>query len=232
MIAAKEYFFIHSNIKVDVTKLSDRKFRAILHWLPYWLPNIEIEQHLNFLLEAPVTISYVRLPQPGYRGCFSTQRRVESVADLDALPHFLRVPFEGKYYKAYVFVPGRPQMCFQCGQRGHMRSDCSRNHPEEIIKTVVQSPSNISLPTLSGDATPAPTPLESDMDSELESVVCIINTKQPSDNNMMKENDQIIAFVPSTRDFVSDAHIRPMSQNCTPESSCYTNVKNHKQQFQ
>ena len=72
----------------------------------------------------PVASTYIKIAQQGYKGFYSTQRSIHSVADLSDLPYFIPVKYEGKTYRTFLFIPGRPPVCFACKAQGHMKSSC------------------------------------------------------------------------------------------------------------
>ena len=112
-------------VQVSISRLSKGFFQATLHWIPYWVPDRDVESVFSTLLSSPVTCTYIRVPQVGFLDCFSTQRAIQSVVSLEALPHFLYVTSEGVSYKSCLFVPGRVPVCFACHQPGHMRGQCT-----------------------------------------------------------------------------------------------------------
>ena len=117
-------FTILDGVHVVVTKLSDGHHTAQLHWLPFWIPHSDIEQSLSILLGDKVTCTYICIPQKGFEGYFSTQRSIQSPANLAKLPYFVNIVSEGVIHKSCLFVPGRPQICFNCHLTGHMKSSC------------------------------------------------------------------------------------------------------------
>ena len=119
---------------VAVTKFDDGCYSATLHWLPFWVPNCVVESCIGSLLSDDIIhSSYVRIPQPGFKDCFGTQRKINSAKDLKKLPYFVPVKYEGTVYRTCLFVPGRDPICFQCNAIGHMRNQCT------IEKTTAQT---------------------------------------------------------------------------------------------
>lgn len=117
--------FSIGNNRVSVTKLDSGLHTAYLYWCPFFVSHADVERAFNAQLAGKVASEYIKMKQEGFSQCFSTQRRIISSVDLSVLPHFLNVTSEGKNYRCFVFVPGRPTVCFNCGQQGHMRSKCA-----------------------------------------------------------------------------------------------------------
>lgn len=93
--------------EVKVTALSISCTTAVLYWLPFWVPHNDLETCLNSMLPGKVLATYVRIPQKGFDGCFSTQRRIHSTVDFQGLPHFITVKSRGVSHRCLLFVPGR-----------------------------------------------------------------------------------------------------------------------------
>ena len=125
-------------VHVVVSKLSDGFHTAQLHWLPFWIPHSDVEQSLSILLGDKVTCTYIRIPQKGFEGCFSTQRSIQSPANLAKLPYFVNIVSEGVLHKSCLFVPGRPQICFKCHLTGHMKSSCKAENITQAIANPVK----------------------------------------------------------------------------------------------
>ena len=98
-----------------------------------------------------VTCAYVQLPQHGFQGCFSTQRKLCSPVDLKAVPYFVDIQSEERVYRAFLFVPGRPAVCFDCGLTGHMKNACPGKQSSRTIFTRPLSP--VSIPDAKKRAT-------------------------------------------------------------------------------
>ena len=111
-------------------------YTAFVHWIPFWVPHVDVECALASVLQGTYKSSYIRIAQKGYEGCFSTQRRIRSTADMSSLPHFIKIHSEGLTYKGHVFVPGRKPVCFNCGSEGHMKSDCGAIANPEVSESV------------------------------------------------------------------------------------------------
>ena len=116
--------FVVNDRSVSVSRLSSILTSATLFWLPYWVPHDHVVDCLESVLDDRVSCNYVRLPQHGFSSCYSTQRKIHSAVDLKKLPYFITISSEGRSYRSFLFVPGRPAMCFGCGQVGHMKNDC------------------------------------------------------------------------------------------------------------
>jgi hypothetical protein len=127
-------FFIRDIIPVHVCRYSEIKHTATLFWLPYWVKNEEVENVLSQLVGSKVAVSYIRIPQQGFHGCYSTQRKVLCPAGLSKLPHFINIESEGVKHRCFLFVPGRPPICFQCGSVGHMKSKCKNNKSDVVLQ--------------------------------------------------------------------------------------------------
>ena len=103
----------------------------------------DVSDSLEELLGESITCAYVQIPQHGFHGCFSTQRKIRSPVDLQHLPHFVEIASEGKVYRAFLFVPGRPTVRFNCGRVGHMRGSCPGKDDETTFKRPSSSPVEI-----------------------------------------------------------------------------------------
>jgi len=138
-IVAQGDFFI-GEVPVNVKLMDLVSFTIFVHWLPFWVPHLDVERSLCRALEGNYTSSYVRIDQKGFPGCFSTQRRVHSTVDVRQLPHFLSIRSEGINYRAFLFIPGREPVCFQCGKLGHMKDKCGgKQVVQQTIDMVVPS---------------------------------------------------------------------------------------------
>lgn len=115
------------DIWVRVSRFTDICNVATLHWLPFWIPHSDVVSSLCKLLGSRLTCQYIQIPQKGYEGCFTTQRRIEAPVALDKLPHFIQIDSEGQSYRTFLFVPGRQSVCFACGEFGHMKSSCGND---------------------------------------------------------------------------------------------------------
>ena len=138
LILSQGSFTILDGVHVVVSKLSDGFHTAQLHWLPFWIPHSDVEQSLSILLGDKVTCTYIRIPQKGFEGCFSTQRSIQSPANLAKLPYFVNIVSEGVLHKSCLFVPGRPQICFKCHLTGHMKSSCKAENITQAIANPVK----------------------------------------------------------------------------------------------
>ena len=105
---------------VTVSRLSSVLTSATLFWLPYWVPHDDVVDSFESLIDDIVSGNYVQLLQHGFSGCFSTQRKIRSPVDMKNLPYFLTISSEGRTYRTFVFVPGRPAICFGW----HMKNTC------------------------------------------------------------------------------------------------------------
>lgn len=116
--------FTIRNRSVCVSRLASILTSATLFWLPYWVPHDDVIASLELLLDDRVSCNYVQLPQHGFAGCFSTQRKLRSPVDMKNLPYFVNISSEGRLYRTFLFVPGRPAVCFSCAKVGHMKNSC------------------------------------------------------------------------------------------------------------
>jgi len=128
--------FAIGDIPVVVTLMQEVSFTVFLHWVPFWVPHVDVERALGAMLHGTYSCSYVRIKQKGFEGCYSTQRRVRSTVDVRKLPHFLTVKSEGLNYRAFVFVPGRAPVCFACGVEGHMKDKCGAKDSQGVQASV------------------------------------------------------------------------------------------------
>ena len=134
---ATDCLFDQGNFKIGgrevyVSRLAEGFYHATLHWIPYWVPHSDVTRSLELLLSgSKVTCSYIKVPQVGYLDCSSAQRSIKSVTSLGDLPHFIHVNSEGESYRAYLFVPGRQPICFQCHSIGHMKDQCTLSTPAQ-----------------------------------------------------------------------------------------------------
>jgi hypothetical protein len=117
-------FFVREVIPIHVAKFCEVKQSATLFWLPFWVPNDVVSNHLSKILKSKVVCSYIRITHGSLNGCYTTQSRLVCPAGLTKLPHFIHIPFEDESYRCFTFVPGRPPVCFACGDEGHMRNQC------------------------------------------------------------------------------------------------------------
>ena len=112
------------------------------------MPQEVVEQSLEsvHVLGDCVTSSYIRIPQPGFQDCYSTQRKITSAVSLAELPYFIPLKFEGVSYRTCLFVPGREPICFKCGLVGHMRGQCStsKSGPVQAQKPVATPVASVS----------------------------------------------------------------------------------------
>lgn len=157
---------------VSVSAFDTSLLTGTLFWLPFWVPHRDVEDSLGKLLADAVTSMYVTIPQPGYRDCFSTQRKIRSVTDMSDLPYFIPITSEGHTYRTFLFVPGRPPVCFKCSQSGHMKNSCTNPDkpkpyteasllPETISETKsldIVKPPAIEAPAVPTHAADAPYP--------------------------------------------------------------------------
>ena len=116
--------FTIKNRQVSVSRLKSNLLTATIYWLPFWVPHDDVVDSLQALLDDRVTCTYIQIPQHGFHGCYSTQRKIRSPVDLKDLPYFIDITSEGRVYRAFLFVPGRPAVCFDCGHSGHMKNAC------------------------------------------------------------------------------------------------------------
>ena len=160
MLLDQGHFSLHGK-EVSVARLSTLAHTAFLYWLPFWIPNDLVEEALESLLGDCVTSTYVRMSQPGYQDCYTTQRKITSAVSLDGLPYFLPIEFERVTHRACLFVPGRQPICFQCGQVGHMRNQCHGVKP-----SVVQDPCGLCRPDRSDAKQKSSMPATDPFDSQ------------------------------------------------------------------
>jgi hypothetical protein len=128
--------FSIGDIQVHVSKYSDIQNTATLFWLPYWVCHQDVQSSISKLSGYKIACSYIRIPQKGYQGCYSTQRRLVSPSGFDKLPHFIPIESEGETYRCFLFVPGRPTICFACQELGHMKSSCPNQRKTTIVADV------------------------------------------------------------------------------------------------
>ena len=162
MLLNQGHFSLHGK-EVSVARLSTLAHTAFLYWLPFWIPNDLVEEALESLLGDCVTSTYVRMSQPGYQDCYTTQRKITSAVSLDGLPYFLPIEFERVTHRACLFVPGRQPICFQCGQVGHMRTQCHGVKPSVVQDPVVVQ-DHQSVPSNAISLVPQATSVDSSFD--------------------------------------------------------------------
>ena len=117
------YFSIKDR-QVSVSRLKSNLLTATIFWLPFWVQHDDVIDSLQTYLDDRVACTCIQIPQHGFHGCYSTQRKIRSPVDLKDLPYFIDITSEGRVYRAFLFVPGRPAVCFDCGLSGHMKNAC------------------------------------------------------------------------------------------------------------
>lgn len=120
----------NNEVSVLASKYLDTLNVATIYWLPYWVPHEDVVLSLAKYTGTRSFCRYVQIPQKGYRGCYSTQRRIESPVGLKELPYFFNIESEGVSHRVFLFVPGREPICFKCKRAGHMRSSCKGDSDE------------------------------------------------------------------------------------------------------
>lgn len=124
-------FHIADNILVQTSRLIDVVFTGILHWLPFWVPHEDVCHSMEKLLIGKITCKCYNIQQRGFKGCMSTQRKIESTVSMKSLPYFIGIESNGSIYQTFLFVPGRRPICFSCGLIGHKKAECSQMDGEE-----------------------------------------------------------------------------------------------------
>jgi hypothetical protein len=160
--------FVKNVIPVHVCKFIEIQHSATLFWLPYWVPNDHVSKVVSQTVGTKSTCSYVRIPQGSLHGCYSTQRRLVCPAGLAKLPHFLPIDYEGVTHRCFLFVPGRPPICFKCGSVGHMKSTCAEKSRQTKPQTLVTP-----------DA-----PLNVIVDHEQDDIHNVLNSPTPSESQL------------------------------------------------
>ena len=74
--------FVVLSRNVSVTKLQSVLLTATLFWLPFWVPHSDVVDSFQGLLDDYISCTYVQIPQQGFQGCYSTQRKLRSPTDL------------------------------------------------------------------------------------------------------------------------------------------------------
>lgn len=231
-------------IWVRVTRFSDVCNVATLHWLPFWVPHSDVISSLCSILGSRLSCQYITIPQKGYDGCFSTQRRIESPVALDKLPHFVQIESEGQSYRTFLFVPGRPSVCFACGVEGHMKSSCRKEKSSlkgksPVIPVVSKvDPKITSLETeslsssLGGGSLAAsfalmqqdgygPTGSEVDSEIEKDQDSFVIQSFGPNDEvTYIKRGEEILVVNPPKLTVLNDDVYQRIHEQCLPDDCC------------
>lgn len=124
-------FYIADDILVQTSRLSDVIFTGVLHWLPYWVPHKDVCQSIEKLTAGKIMCKYFNIQQKGFKGCKSTQRKIQSTRSLKSLPYFIGIESNGSTHQTFLFVPGRRPVCFSCGLIGHKKAECCQTNQEE-----------------------------------------------------------------------------------------------------
>ena len=110
---------------------------------------------------------------------FSTQCKIRSPVDLKDLPYFIDIESEGRTYRTFLIVPGRPSVCFDCGRSGHMKNGCPGVQPPKSSSKIPSSPIQI----------PAKKPAHDDdhhsVDSNISNSVPLLDASTMFDNFQM-----------------------------------------------
>ena len=105
------------------------------------VPHVDVEIVLECYLADQVRSTYMQKPQPGFQGCYATQRCIKAAVSMKDLPYFIPVKYEGVTYHTCLFVPGWEPVCFKYNHIGHMRSQCPG--PVQSIPPVIPNTDDV-----------------------------------------------------------------------------------------
>ena len=92
-----------------------------LHWLPRFVEDDCIKSRLLGNLNVQYVVAEKAITDDKFEG---NVRKAKVFGDIDNLPFKTDLVFEGAKFPVRITIPGRPKVCWKCGQTGHVKSEC------------------------------------------------------------------------------------------------------------